>query len=82
MENLQEQINLKQADILSAKAYLYDTDWDVIKCTELKVELSQVVTQQRADARVLINQRQIEIAELQMQLEADFEEQQNSSHLC
>lgn len=37
MENLQEQINLKQADILTAKAYLYETDWEVIKATGIEL---------------------------------------------
>lgn len=74
MGNLQEQINKKNADILSAKALLYSTDWEVIKCTELKIELSQEVAQQRADARELINTREVEIADLQAQLNAQSKE--------
>ena len=47
MVNIQEQINQKQADILSAKAYLYETDWEVIKATELKYTLSEEISNKR-----------------------------------
>lgn len=70
MGNLQEQINKKQADILSAKAYLYETDWEVIKATELKYTLDPELSQKRLDARGLINVREAEIATLQSEMEA------------
>ena len=73
MENLQDQINKKQADILTAKAYLYETDWEVIKSTELKYTLSDDISQKRAESRELINTRQAEIAALQIELDAQAE---------
>ena len=69
----QEQINLKQADILSAKAYLYETDWEVIKATELNYSLSAEISQKRAESRDLINLRQAEINTLQEELDLQAE---------
>ena len=71
--NLQEQINKKQADILSAKAYLYETDWEVIKSTELKYSLSDEISNKRAESRDLINLRQAEIEALQTELDLQAE---------
>ena len=71
--NLQEQINLKQADILTAKAYLYETDWEVIKATELNYSLSTEISQKRAESRDLINLRQAEINTLQEELDLQAE---------
>ena len=71
--NLQEQINLKQADILTAKAYLYETDWEVIKATELNYSLSAEISQKRAESRDLINLRQAEINTLQEELDLQAE---------
>ena len=73
MENLQEKINKKNADILEAKAYLYETDWEVIKSTELKYALSDEVSQKRAESRNLINLRQDEIKALQAELDLQTE---------
>lgn len=73
MENLQEKINLKQADILTAKSYLYETDWEVIKAKELKYTLSDEISNKRAESRELINTRQAEIAALQIELDAQAE---------
>ena len=73
MENLQEKINKKNADILEAKAYLYETDWEVIKATELKYTLSEVISNKRAESRELINIRQDEIESLQVELTAQVE---------
>ena len=73
MGNIQEQINLKQADILSAKAYLYETDWEVIKATELKYALSDEISNKRAVSRELINVRQAEINTLQEELDLQAE---------
>ena len=72
MGNIQEQINKKQADILSAKAYLYETDWEVIKATELKYALSDEISQKRAESRDLINLRQTEIEALQLELDSQL----------
>ena len=74
MGNIQEQINLKQADILSAKAYLYETDWEVIKATEIKYVLSEEVSNKRAESRELINVRQAEIESLQVELTAQVDD--------
>ena len=74
MENLQEQINKKQADILEAKAYLYETDWEVIKAAELKYTLSEDIANKRAENRGLINVREAEIAYLQIELNAQKED--------
>mgnify|MGYP003445690825 FL=1 len=71
--NIQEQINQKQADILTAKAYLYETDWEVIKATELKYSLSDEISQKRAESRDLINLRQAEINTLQEELDLQAE---------
>ena len=70
MENLQEKINKKNADILEAKAYLYETDYEVIKATERKYAIDESLTQKRQEARDLINTRQCEIASLQSELDA------------
>ena len=76
MENLQEQINIKNADILTAKSLLWDTDYHVIKSYELKVELDPDIKKQREDARDLINTRQTEIDGLQKQLDDELLNQQ------
>ena len=73
MGNIQEQINQKQADILTAKAYLYETDWEVIKATELKYALSDEISQKRVESRDLINLRQAEINTLQEELDLQAE---------
>lgn len=73
MGNIQEQISQKQADILTAKAYLYETDWEVIKATELKYALSDEISQKRAESRELINARQAEINTLQEELDLQAE---------
>ena len=70
MGNIQEQINKKQSDILSAKAYLYETDWEVIKATELKYALSDEISNKRDESRDLINLRQAEIKSLQLELDS------------
>lgn len=74
MGNIQEQINKKNADILEAKAYLYETDWEVIKATELKYTLSEVISNKRAESRELINIRQDEIESLQVELNVQVED--------
>lgn len=71
--NIQEQINQKQADILTAKAYLYETDWEVIKAKELEYTLSAEISQKRAESRDLINLRQAEINTLQEEFDLQAE---------
>ena len=73
MENLQQKINEKNADILQAKAYLYSTDWEVIKAKELEYTLSDEISNKRAESRELINTKQTEIAALQIELDAQVE---------
>ena len=73
MENIQEQINHKQADILSAKAYLYETDYEVIKAYERKYPINESLIQKRQEARDLINIREDEIKVLQLELNSQEE---------
>lgn len=73
MENIQEQINQKQADILSAKAYLYETDYEVIKAYERKYPINESLIQKRQEARDLINIREDEIKVLQLELNSQEE---------
>ena len=73
MENIQEQINHKQADILSAKAYLYETDYEVIKAYERKYPIYESLIQKRQEARDLINIREDEIKVLQLELNSQEE---------
>lgn len=73
MENIQEQINQKQADILSAKAYLYETDYEVIKSYERKYPINESLIQKRQEVRDLINIREDEIKVLQLELNSQEE---------
>ena len=73
MGNIQEQINQKQADILSAKAYLYETDYEVIKAYERKYPIDESLIQKRQEARDLINIREDEIKVLQLELNSQEE---------
>ena len=73
MGNIQEQINHKQADILSAKAYLYETDYEVIKAYERKYPIDESLIQKRQEARDLINIREDEIKVLQLELNSQEE---------
>lgn len=69
MENIQEQINQKNADILTAKAFLWDTDYQVIKSYERGIVLDADIKKLREDARDLIDTRQAEIEALQLELD-------------
>lgn len=62
-------LNEKDNEILNNKAILYTTDWEVIKATELKIELDATIKAARAEARSKINQLETEIADLRQQIE-------------
>ena len=64
MEELLQQLNEKDNEVLNNKAILYTTDWEVIKATELGIELDASVKAVRAEARQRINQLEVEIADL------------------
>ena len=69
MEDLLMLLNEKDNEVLNNKAILYTTDWEVIKATELNVELDTSIKAARAEARANINQLEIEIADLRQQIE-------------
>ena len=69
MEDLLRQLNEKDNEVLNNKAILYTTDWEVIKSTELEIELDATIKAARAEARSKINQLEIEIADLRQQIE-------------
>lgn len=69
MEDLLMLLNEKDNEVLNNKALLYTTDWEVIKATELGIELDATIKAARAEARSKINQLEIEIADLKEQIE-------------
>jgi len=69
MEDLLRQLNEKDNEVLNNKAILYTTDWEVIKATELNVELDTSIKAVRAEARERINQLETEIADLKEQID-------------
>lgn len=69
MEDLLVQLNEKDNEVLNNKAILYTTDWEVIKATELEIELDADIKAARAEARERINQLETEIADLKQQIE-------------
>jgi uncharacterized protein YceH (UPF0502 family) len=73
MEDLLKLLNEKDNEVLSNKALLYTTDWEVIKATELEIELDATIKAARAQARANINQLEIEIADLRQQIESYIE---------
>ena len=62
-------LNEKDNEVLNNKAILYTTDWEVIKATELNVELDTSIKAVRAEARERINQLETEIADLKEQID-------------
>ena len=64
MEDLLVQLNEKDNEILNNKAILKNTDWEVIKATELGIELDVNLNAARAEARSNINRLEIEIISL------------------
>ena len=79
MEDLLRQLNEKDNEVLNNKAILYTTDWEVIKATELGIELDVNIKAARAAAREKINQLEIEIADLRRQVEEYVEEHETLS---
>ena len=69
MEDLLMLLNEKDNEVLNNKAILYTTDWEVIKATELGIELSVDIKSIRAQARSNINQLEAEITELKDQID-------------
>ena len=69
MEDLLMLLNEKDNEVLNNKAILYTTDWEVIKATELNVELDTSIKAVRAEARERINQLETEIADLKEQID-------------
>lgn len=65
MNTLQEQINVKQGQILAHKSYLNATDYKVARAFETKTEVDADTLQKRSEARERINQLEVEIIELE-----------------
>lgn len=62
-----EQIDKLQSQILEHKAYLYDTDYVVIRSQETGQVIPENVKDMRKFARAEINRLEAEIAELEKQ---------------
>ena len=71
-----EQINTLQSKILEHKAYLYATDYAVIRNQETGQDVPENVKDMRKFARAEINRLESEIAELEKQEEAESEDVQ------
>ena len=72
-----EQIDKLQSQILEHKAYLYDTDYVVIRGQETGKDIPENVKDMRKFARAEINRLEAEIAELEKQ----FNDQSESVQL-
>ena len=79
MEDLLRLLNEKDNEVLNNKALLYTTDWEVIKATELGIELDATIRAARTEARANINQLETEIADLRRQVEEYVEEHETLS---
>lgn len=64
MEDLLKQLNEKDNEILNNKALLKNTDWEVIKATDLGIEVDVNLKAARAEARANINRLDVEIISL------------------
>lgn len=64
-----EQIDKLQGQILEHKAYLYDTDYTVIRNQETGQAIPDEIKANRASARSKINLLEAEIKELEKQIE-------------
>ena len=62
-----EQINTLQSKILEHKAYLYDTDYVIIRSQETGQGIPEDVKDMRKFVRAEINRLEAEIAELEKQ---------------
>ena len=72
-----EQIDKLQSQILEHKAYLYDTDYVVIRSQETEQGIPENVKDMRRFARAEINRLESEISELEKQ----FNEQSDNVQL-
>ena len=68
-----EQINTLQSKILEHKAYLYDTDYVVIRSQETGQGIPEDVKDMRKFVRAEINKLEAEIAELEKQISEQTE---------
>ena len=68
-----EQINTLQSKILEHKAYLYDTDYVVIRSQETGKGIQEEIKDLRRLARAEINRLEAEIAELEKQISEQTE---------
>lgn len=68
-----EQINTLQSKILEHKAFLYDTDYVVIRGQETVQGIPEDVKDMRIFARSEINRLEAEIAELEKQISEQTE---------
>ena len=68
-----KQIDKLQSQILEHKAYLYDTDYVVIRSQETGQGIPENVKDMRKFARSEINRLELEIEELEKQVEAESE---------
>ena len=68
-----EQINTLQSQILEHKAYLYDTDYVVIRSQETGQGIPEEIKGLRRLARAEINRLEAEIAELEKQFNEQSE---------
>lgn len=64
-----DKINELQGQILEYKAYLYETDYVVIRNQETGQTISDEIKANRASARSEINRLEVEIKELEKQIE-------------
>ena len=68
-----EQIDKLQSQILEHKAYLYDTDYVIIRGQETGQDIPENVKDMRKFARAEINKLEAEIAELEKQISEQTE---------
>lgn len=71
-----EQIDKLQSQILEHKAYLYDTDYFVIRGQETGQGIPEEIKDMRKFARAEINRLEAEIAELEKQISEQTEDVQ------
>lgn len=64
MKDLLVQLNEKDNEILNNKAILKNTDWEVVKATELGIEVDVNLKAARTEARANINRLEVEIISL------------------
>lgn len=63
MEN-QSIINEKQSQVLDHKAYLYSTDYVIVRSYETKIDPPDEIIQKRTEAREAINLLEQEISDI------------------